>query len=58
MVAFIVGGTTFEEARAVHVLNSSGAVPGNFLLGGTRVLNSKAYLEDLLDLQRAYRRQR
>ena len=58
VVAFIVGGTTFEEARAVHLLNSSGEVPGNFLLGGTRVLNSKAYLEDLLDLQRAYRRQR
>ena len=58
VIAFIVGGTTFEEARAVHLLNSAGEVPGNFLLGGTRVLNSKAYLEDLLDLQRAYRRQR
>lgn len=39
---FIVGGTTYEEARSVALYNA--ANPGvRFFLGGSVVLNSKRY---------------
>lgn len=40
VIIFIVGGTTYEEARSVSLQNSinSGI---RFILGGTAVLNSK-----------------
>ena len=42
MVIFIVGGTTYEEARSVALYNA--ANPGvRFFLGGSLVLNSKRY---------------
>ena len=42
MVIFIVGGTTYEEARSVSLYNA--ANPGvRFFLGGSVVLNSKRY---------------
>lgn len=42
VVIFIVGGTTYEEARAVALYNA--ANPGvRFFLGGSVVLNSKRY---------------
>lgn len=42
VVIFIVGGTTYEEARSVALYNA--ANPGvRFFLGGSVVLNSKRY---------------
>ncbi|KAI5012655.1 hypothetical protein ZWY2020_024921 [Hordeum vulgare] len=46
VVIFIVGGTTYEEARSVALYNA--ANPGvRFFLGGSVVLNSKRFLENL-----------
>ncbi|CAN6244201.1 unnamed protein product [Urochloa humidicola] len=51
VVIFIVGGTTYEEARSVALYNA--ANPGvRFFLGGSVVLNSKRFLEDLGEAQR------
>ena len=48
---FIVGGTTYEEARSVALYNA--ANPGvRFFLGGSVVLNSKRFLDDLGEAQR------
>lgn len=53
VIVFIVGGTTYAEARAVTELNTAGSRQEGwpagitFLLGGTRVLNSRTFLEDL-----------
>ena len=46
VVVFIVGGTTYQEAAAVAALNA-GAGPGGprVILGGTGVLNSRAFLD-------------
>lgn len=42
VVIFVVGGTTYEEARSVALYNA--ANPGvRFFLGGSVVLNSKRY---------------
>ncbi|XP_042451732.1 vacuolar protein sorting-associated protein 45 homolog isoform X2 [Zingiber officinale] len=50
VVIFIVGGTTYEEARAVALHNASN--PGTrFILGGSVVLNSKRFLRDLEEAQ-------
>ena len=44
IVAFVVGGTTYEEARLVAMLNAG--TPGvRIVLGGTSVLRSKAFLD-------------
>ena len=42
VVIFIIGGTTYEEARtvALHNVSNSGT---RFILGGSVVLNSKRY---------------
>ena len=83
VVVFMVGGTTYEEARAVADLNAQVLLPGSirgclkgrpqacgslrssdpqgergegwaagtrFLLGGTGVLNSCAFLRDLMEI--------
>jgi vacuolar protein sorting-associated protein 45 len=51
VVIFIAGGTTYEEARSVALCNA--ANPGvRFFLGGSVVLNSKRFLEDLGEAQR------
>ncbi|KAM0839381.1 hypothetical protein ACQ4PT_060356 [Festuca glaucescens] len=51
VVIFIVGGTTYEEARSVALYNA--ANPGvRFFLGGSLVLNSKRFLEDLGEAQK------
>ncbi len=53
VVVFIVGGTTYAEARAVAELNAAGARQEGwpagitFLLGGTHVLNSAGFMSDL-----------
>ncbi|KZV41781.1 Vacuolar protein sorting 45 [Dorcoceras hygrometricum] len=54
VVIFIVGGTTYEEARSIALMNSTN--PGiRFILGGTAVLNSKRFLKDLEEAQRIAR---
>ena len=51
MVIFIVGGTTYEEARAVALQNASNSGI-RFILGGSVVLNSKRYIDSYFhDLQ-------
>jgi vacuolar protein sorting-associated protein 45 len=56
VLIFIVGGTTYAEARAVAELNAAGArqegwpASITFLLGGTEVLNSRAFLTDLSEV--------
>lgn len=42
VVIFIVGGTTYEESRAVALYNSTNSGI-RFILGGTTLLNSKRY---------------
>lgn len=53
VILFMVGGTTYEEARTVALLNSQDASgPGQgarFLLGGTTVHNSRSYLDMVQD---------
>ncbi|KAK6939992.1 Sec1-like protein [Dillenia turbinata] len=54
VVIFIVGGTTYEEARSVALLNATN--PGiRFILGGSAVLNSRRFLKDLEEAQRIAR---
>lgn len=48
MIIFIVGGTTYEEARAVSLQNATNSGI-RFILGGTSVLNSKRYVCLLVD---------
>ncbi|KAL4249081.1 STXBP/unc-18/SEC1 family protein [Abortiporus biennis] len=51
VIIFVVGGTTFEEARAVALLNQETTTPGSLsygthiLLGGTCIHNSSSYVE-------------
>jgi vacuolar protein sorting-associated protein 45 len=42
VVIFIVGGTTYEEARSVALYNAANTGV-RFFLGGSVVLNSKRY---------------
>lgn len=54
VVIFIVGGTTYEEARSVALLNSTNCGI-RFILGGTTILNSKRFLKDLEEAHRQIR---
>ena len=45
IVAFIIGGFTYEEAFAVHQMNSSLGV--QIILGGTSILNSKSFIDQI-----------
>ncbi|XP_068641642.1 vacuolar protein sorting-associated protein 45 homolog isoform X2 [Aristolochia californica] len=54
VVIFIVGGTTYEEARVVPLQNASNTGT-RFILGGSVVLNSKSFLRDLEEAQRVSR---
>ncbi|KAF2457109.1 vacuolar protein sorting-associated protein 45 [Lineolata rhizophorae] len=48
IVVFMVGGTTYEEARMIAQVNASS--PGiRVVLGGTAVLNSETFLEEVED---------
>lgn len=57
IVVFIVGGTTYEEAKAMAELNASAgrgegwAAGMRFVLGGTSVQNSTTFLGDLGELE-------
>ncbi|KAG9445438.1 hypothetical protein H6P81_016778 [Aristolochia fimbriata] len=54
VVIFIVGGTTYEEARVVALHNASNTGT-RFIVGGSVVLNSKSFLRDLEEAQRISR---
>lgn len=45
VVVFIIGGTTYEEALAVHQMNNAGY---RVILGGTFIHNSKTFIEEVL----------
>ena len=45
VVVFVVGGVTYEESRAVHLLNKE--FGANVVIGGTSILNFDAFVEDL-----------
>lgn len=54
VVVFIVGGTTYEEARTVALHNAANSGT-RFILGGTVVLNSQRFLKDLEEAQKIAR---
>jgi Sec1 family len=45
VIVFIVGGVTYEESRAVHLLNKE--LGANVIVGGTSLLSFDTFLEDL-----------
>lgn len=48
ILVFIVGGATYEEARAVQMLNVQAKKEGStarFILGGTSVINSRGFTD-------------
>uniref|UniRef100_A0A1B0C3P6 Vacuolar protein sorting-associated protein 45 n=1 Tax=Glossina palpalis gambiensis TaxID=67801 RepID=A0A1B0C3P6_9MUSC len=45
VVVFIIGGTTYEEALAVHQLNNNGY---RVILGGTTIHNSQSFIDEAL----------
>ncbi|KAG6419755.1 hypothetical protein SASPL_116267 [Salvia splendens] len=54
VIIFIVGGTTYEEARMVSLQNATNSGI-RFILGGSAILNSKRFLRDLEEAQRIIR---
>ncbi|KAL0556198.1 hypothetical protein IC582_004708 [Cucumis melo] len=54
VIIFIVGGTTYEESRAVALQNATTSGI-RFILGGSVVLNSRRFLKDLEEGQRISR---
>jgi len=49
-VVFVVGGTTFEEARDVAELNKAFDGGRSIVLGGTTIHNSRSFLTDVAQL--------
>lgn len=52
VIVFIVGGTTYEEARSISLLNDQMAKDGRasrIILGGNTVLNSRQFLDMMAD---------
>ena len=47
-MVFVVGGTTYEEAKAVHELNERPETNMKVWIGGTTVLNSRSFIEMLM----------
>lgn len=54
VVIFIVGGTTYEEARTVALQNAANTGT-RIILGGSVVLNSKRFMKDLEEALRSAR---
>lgn len=56
VVAFVIGGTTYEEAKAVAELNAAGergegwSAGLRLVLGGTGVQNSAGFLKDFQEV--------
>lgn len=57
VVIFMVGGTTYEEARSVHLVNAT-QTGIRIFLGGTVVQNSTSFLNDLEEMQRVQKVER
>lgn len=57
VVIFMVGGTTYEEARTVHLVNAT-QTGTRIFLGGTIVQNSASFLNDLEEMQQVQRVER
>lgn len=62
VIIFMVGGTTYEEARNIAELNAQGEKSDSgwcqgvkFVLGGTGVQNSQSFLSDLAEMAAAAR---
>ncbi|KAK9134596.1 hypothetical protein Syun_013926 [Stephania yunnanensis] len=51
VVIFVVGGTTYEEARSVALYNATNSGT-RFILGGSAILNSNRFLKDLEEAQK------
>ena len=51
VIAFMIGGATYEEARDVHALNQQFSSQ-TVVLGGTNMINSKSFLADVAQLRR------
>lgn len=49
IVAYIVGGVTYEEAQYVHTLNESNSGV-RVILGGSTIHNSRSFIDDLLHI--------
>lgn len=48
IVVFIIGGTTYEEAKTVALFNATSST--RVILGGTKILNSSSFLADLWEI--------
>lgn len=46
-IVFIIGGTTYEEARAVAEFNERSDAPMRVVLGGSGLLNSQTFIDVL-----------
>jgi len=51
-IIFVVGGTTYEEARDIGELNKAAEGGRSIILGGTTVHNSRSFLTDVAQLHR------
>lgn len=55
-MVFVVGGTTYEEAKAVAELNAAGergegwSAGMRLVLGGTSVQNSRSFFKDFAEV--------
>jgi vacuolar protein sorting-associated protein 45 len=46
VIVFIIGGASYEESCLIHQMNKEN--PGvNIILGGTSVLNSNSFIEEV-----------
>ena len=53
VVVFVVGGVTYEESACVHALNQTyGAQGVRIVLGGTHVLNARAFIDEIMHAAR------
>ncbi|QLG73462.1 hypothetical protein HG535_0E05460 [Zygotorulaspora mrakii] len=50
IVLFVIGGVTFEEARFVHQFNETMRNKMRVILGGTSVISTKGYIDELRNM--------
>ena len=48
VVAYFLGGATYEEVMAVHEFNATNQVGMKVVVGGSTVLNSREFIDDVL----------
>lgn len=54
IIVFMLGGTTYEESRAVALLNQQLASQARIIIGGTFVHNSQSFLDMLSNVAEHY----